>query len=292
MSLKPAPPTRVYRAVNACIYCGSAEDLTDEHIVPYALGGNLLLPQASCKACTTVTAKLENICSTMFGLARTKLQLPTRNKKKRLKVHPMKVVRFTDKEANIEMPTDELPPLLMFLRYQPPRALSGLPEFTTDLAWKPWYYPPPDVLAPLLIKHQIKRVRDAFQFKPWHFNRVLAKISHGLAVAELGLGGFQQLLPDLILAKKRDTGHLIGCPYEDDPPGIHTNEFQLNEVQVDEVRYLVTRLRLFSRLGAPVYHVVTGILSKDAPALTYPEGGSAQIQAPRNAGPKASSSHE
>src|SRR5712691_9770510 len=57
-----------YLPVGKCIYCGatsySADDtrpLSDEHIIPYALGGDRVLPQASCKACATITGTTEQI---------------------------------------------------------------------------------------------------------------------------------------------------------------------------------------------------------------------------------------
>lgn len=52
-------PTYRYRAAGKCIYCGCTEQLTDEHIVPFALGGNLVLPTASCVACADRTKKYE-----------------------------------------------------------------------------------------------------------------------------------------------------------------------------------------------------------------------------------------
>ncbi|SRR5271163_282192 len=51
-----------FPATGECIYCGalgSEVELTDEHIVPYSLGGNVELLQASCKKCARVTGGLE-----------------------------------------------------------------------------------------------------------------------------------------------------------------------------------------------------------------------------------------
>jgi hypothetical protein len=45
-----------------CIYCGSnggSDGLRDEHIVPYSLGGNAQLLEASCSACERVTSYLD-----------------------------------------------------------------------------------------------------------------------------------------------------------------------------------------------------------------------------------------
>ena len=40
-----------------CIYCGISEEvtkLTDEHVVAFALGGNVIIENASCEACQAV----------------------------------------------------------------------------------------------------------------------------------------------------------------------------------------------------------------------------------------------
>ena len=50
---------RVYPSFGECIYCGAlAKDveLTDEHIIPYSLGGEAIILDASCKACAATNA--------------------------------------------------------------------------------------------------------------------------------------------------------------------------------------------------------------------------------------------
>ncbi len=41
----------IYQEVGSCIYCGSTDNLSNEHIIPYGLGGNLELPKSSCSRC-------------------------------------------------------------------------------------------------------------------------------------------------------------------------------------------------------------------------------------------------
>jgi len=56
-----------FEAAGHCIYCGTKQGpLSDEHIVPFGLGGTLVLPKASCKACATETAKLEQVIQRMM----------------------------------------------------------------------------------------------------------------------------------------------------------------------------------------------------------------------------------
>ena len=48
-----------YPSIGECIYCGSKENLSLEHIVPEGLGGRLLLPDASCGKCRDLTSRFE-----------------------------------------------------------------------------------------------------------------------------------------------------------------------------------------------------------------------------------------
>lgn len=55
-----APHTLRLQSVGACIYCGATEGrLTEEHIIPTGLGGTLVLPNASCDMCATLTSQFE-----------------------------------------------------------------------------------------------------------------------------------------------------------------------------------------------------------------------------------------
>jgi len=45
--------------IGECVYCGAKENLANEHIVPLALGGNLVLQNASCRSCAKITGKFE-----------------------------------------------------------------------------------------------------------------------------------------------------------------------------------------------------------------------------------------
>src|ERR1700674_474582 len=47
------------RLIGRCIYCGSTENLTDEHVLPLALGGTDLLRDGSCLSCNAATAEIE-----------------------------------------------------------------------------------------------------------------------------------------------------------------------------------------------------------------------------------------
>lgn len=45
---------------DACIYCGSKVQLSNEHVIPYAWGGSLQIFDGSCEHCRKITSKFEN----------------------------------------------------------------------------------------------------------------------------------------------------------------------------------------------------------------------------------------
>ena len=71
---------RSARSIGYCIYCGANEsDLSKEHIVPLALGGNMALPKASCSKCAVITSQFERFCARkVLGPFRVRTGAPTR----------------------------------------------------------------------------------------------------------------------------------------------------------------------------------------------------------------------
>ncbi len=98
MAVPPLPehPNRTYARVGHCIYCGKADDLHDEHIIAYSLGGRWLLPAASCRDCGKKTSAFEGVCArTMFGPMRMLFNVQTRRKRERPDKLPLRIKQAT-----------------------------------------------------------------------------------------------------------------------------------------------------------------------------------------------------
>ncbi|WP_080744877.1 HNH endonuclease [Cupriavidus necator] len=60
--------TSRYLPPGRCIYCDAPENLTREHIIPAGLGGNWVLPEASCRRCAAKTSAAElHVMRVMLG---------------------------------------------------------------------------------------------------------------------------------------------------------------------------------------------------------------------------------
>lgn len=263
------PEAHSYPSPGQCIYCLSVKDdnahLTDEHIVPFGLGGRLVLRKSSCRACAALTSRDERfLLRTMLAEARSQLDLPTRRPAARPSALKMGVFKAQDdggwpkqmEKAGFawqEVSPADRPTVVILPGFAPPGILSERPltdqfqltrlaAYIDDATRKP--ATPPGTEAAV------------FQpLRPDVLCRVLAKIAHGAAVAELGLGGFQPFLPDLILGRLTYLSHFVGSPL---------SRSRLSAAARYEVSltlrqgYVMAVVRLFADLGLPPYEIIVG----------------------------------
>jgi hypothetical protein len=93
-----------------------------------------------------------------------------------------------------------------------------------------------------------------------YFTRMLAKIAHAYATAELGVNGFKPLTTDYIRGKSTDGPHFIGGDLSGsiwDGRAWHMCQWYRRR-SVSGRKLFVVDVQLFAPLNAPVYHVVVG----------------------------------
>jgi hypothetical protein len=172
--------------VGSCIYCGSRENLSDEHVVPFGLGGNAILPAASCSVCSAITSSFEGkVLRGFMRDARTAGRFPTRRPKERPPTLPLTVKRG-DRLESIALPSAESPGFLHLPRLQAAAFLTGRPPVnginicgSETLA----FGKPPDKVASDL---GTKTIQTTVNIDVPAFVRLLAKIGYSFAVAAQG----------------------------------------------------------------------------------------------------------
>lgn len=244
-----------YGPVGKCIYCGAGPDcsrLTDEHIVPYGLSGDIILPKSSCDPCADITKKFEQYClRVILQHARLHFSLKTRNKKDRPKTIPAGKItahKFIVREMRVE----DHPVKIALPRFMPPRFLAGLPKVAgIEIAG-----------INALFNEKWHQSRHAygngtafhFQFEVSNFCRLLEKIAHGFAVAERGIDGFLPLLQPSIRGDDPFCCHYVGNM---SVPFAATSE--LHKLSLFEAEgLLLCNVGLFAKYGAEPYTVVVG----------------------------------
>jgi hypothetical protein len=260
----PKHEERVYPVVGKCIYCGRNEALSDEHIIPFSLGGNFILPKSSCAECAKVTSSFEQTCMrTMYGPLRLLYNLPTRRRKKRPEKLPLKV-KFSADQPDwelVDVKQEEYPFLITFPYFDAPGILAGRPLGesegpTTKRLWIRGGCPFAsfDELLPALA-----RKLNAHSLFPESkadvpsFSRLLAKIALSFAVAEIGTQAFADDLTSIILGKDlHHCRYYIGSASQDEPPRNMLHELAILKFSSNVV---VVRIRLLCKLGTPTYFV-------------------------------------
>jgi hypothetical protein len=109
-----------------CIYCGwdgGEKGLRDEHAVPYALGGNTELLQASCADCEAVTSYLDGyLANAIFRHMRVHMGLQSRSG------HPdtlPAVIELGEGQRAVELATGDHPYFLNMPIWRPPGFMTG-----------------------------------------------------------------------------------------------------------------------------------------------------------------------
>lgn len=262
------PKPNVYPPLNRCAYCGDQKGpFSREHILPIGLGGGLILPKASCESCRKVTHDVETTClRKMFlpyrmiaGWVRHKDDLPS---------HMPLLFSAGKQKAGRRIRVERHPPILVLPHFlEPPGILLGhAPTSQIKMIYQViGDHKLHDKMQPAIAN----QTRVSLHFDIGAFMRMLAKIAHAFAVAEIGLDDFDPALPDLIFNRDLSlASYLIG---------LSTNELPINEHLLHQVAWggnrwgsqwlAGVRIRLFAaHPTSQAYTVIAGVLSPRAVA--------------------------
>jgi len=270
MAVKPLPehPLKRYESSNVCIYCGAAEHLHDEHIIPLALGGRWILPGASCGECGKKTSAFERTCTrTILGPLRMLYDMASRRKKDRPDTLPLKVRKRPGADwTTIEVDRDEYPFLIILPQLELPDDLTG--KVTAGergaKAKQLWTRGAFGQLGIQPHLEALARRFDVAEFMPTgtvdvpSFCLLLAKIAHSYVTAEMGVDNFEPFLSPIVT-----TGDLsnrvqhIGGVLRQEPKTNNLHEVSF-ERKITPPGIVAVRIRLLACLGTPTYFVSAG----------------------------------
>jgi hypothetical protein len=267
------------RHIGRCIYCRAGpmqSKLSDEHIVPFSLGADRYLKEASCEDCRKITQDFEtHLARNVFGHLRIHTGVQTRHPKQRPTELPSRIIR-SDEEQRVMLPIEDHPHFLVMPIWEAPNILRGYPPQTLfgGLSAHLYHHVPPTTGAALGLRHAERaEVRPEFRVDVIQFARAIAKIAYCQAVGNFGLGGFRSLvMPDLIRGKYTAVSQFVGSNLELPPPPAERGMQHIVTVYEALIngglRLLLANVRLFADSGTqdhgmPIYTVIVGAPSRN-----------------------------
>lgn len=247
-------PTKI-PSKGCCIYCGTTgERLSREHIVPFSLGGQHVIEEASCAKCADVTKRFEqDVARDLWGDARISADAPSRRKKDR----PKKII--TGSPTQVAVSYSEYPASFVFYKMPAPGIMQGLtPESDITGTWQLVSISDEEKLKGFAEKHKTQ-VTMRFRHVPVSFGRMIAKIGYGHILTQLDLGDFEPIVLPYILGEKTNVSYVVGCTGETANPedGIGY-KLETLVAGLAERALIFAKVRLLANCHTPTYSVVVG----------------------------------
>lgn len=262
--LVPENKAHYFPPLGQCMYCGSRTNLSDEHIIPYALWGNLVLPESSCKSCAALTSKIElKVLRGFMHDARVAGNAPTRRKKKRPETLKYLLITSGETVKEKQIPVKDASGILILPTLAPAGILSGRPPGigVTVIGTETITFG--ESLDQLIDDHSATGIKGQSNIDATNFARLLAKIAYGMTVAQHGLfPGDETPLLQLIRGDTEDASNWVG-----------SGTFKL-EIEEQKARHamavlplhghggktgLAVRVKLFANTGCTGYEVAVRV---------------------------------
>lgn len=265
---------KTIRTIRYCIYCGvsgTREKLSKEHIIPFSLGADAVLKEASCSDCARITRGFEHhVARNIYGDHRIHRGVQTRHPEQRPTTLPLRVIRGGI-ETSYDLPISNH----LYFQSVPVWAAPGymrdaLPQIEFEGLNAHLYWHVPDNIRETLGigPRDIVEVRpNAVNVDANQFGRALAKFAYCHAIGALGYGSFAPLdLQELILGRYPYISYYVGSDLSLPPPPVRDgpeHEITLLEVPIRGERVLWSKIRLFAKdgtrdRGMPIYAVIIG----------------------------------
>lgn len=255
-----------------CIYCGSKENLTDEHAIPFGLGGNHILRDASCLNCNKVTSLFERkILHNSMLATRTVQAMPTRKKQNRPVTLPMIFVRKGVRTEEL-VPIEDAIPSLILPELGPPEINSAMRHavglrsgafeirnhFIIDRMRD-------DFLIKLLNKYGAEAIGSPFEINHDSFLRLLAKIGMAEAIFFYGMNFESIFVRDSVLGKDRPQRWVGSDGFYDIylEGGFEGSSHVVRTIRNPGETEVRMRVKLWHKSITPEYIVIVGRIRKD-----------------------------
>lgn len=259
--------------IGKCIYCGATDKpLTDEHMVPLSLGGNIILDKASCEICRKMTSKCEkNVISKNWEEVRAITNCKSRKRDWDKELFLLNVVFKDGKSGTLELSKTESPGLTNFPLFPLPGFLD--PQgYTLGSRWIGVDIQSFGVnIKELGKKYNLKQISGSVKYENHDFELMIANIAYRKIVADFGLDFLDEIfvLP-AIKGEKDDIGYWIGSDKEEKfvkkigrrQVGSHLIGVGFLENSDKTQKVIFVQIKFFANSDSPEYLIVVGKIKK------------------------------
>lgn len=247
--------------INQCIYCnknGHDNKLTDEHIIPFCLNGNIVLKTASCTDCQKIINGIESKMGRFYGTIRLVENIQSRNPDKM-----PKTVSIMTANGKLDINKQHMWGIVTHIKLNKPKLLDP------DSLNQNW------VGSTISIKNyrhpNFKRIKSTYNIDKIiyrtpspNFNliaRQYAKIAHAYTVACFGLNNIEFYLPNYILTEDAAGLDKYVGSFQDERES-NSNEYDLSHeiISLNNKQLVSVRIRLFPFSGGPDFNIITAEL--------------------------------
>jgi hypothetical protein len=182
---------RTVKAVGKCIYCGSLENLHDEHCIPESLNRVHVLGKGSCGDCAKITSKFEGDYARESMLpVRTAWNMKSKqSKSKRPTEFPMRFIKG-GREQVISVPVEDHYSVIPLVEIGAPGKYPNRPHAlglrNRQFKLNPFRIRPDKHIDYLVKKYGADEMSVDFQIDVSGFLRMIAKIAYCQVVWKYG----------------------------------------------------------------------------------------------------------
>lgn len=262
--MKPSTsmPQKTYNSIGKCIYCTQSlppQELTDEHVIPFALNGSLVFKKAACEPCRKHSNEVyENLAlQTDLLVPRLLLELKRRKKKKPKSLPHVSLgnqIENTNAIYSIELELKDYPKIFPLIVLNLPGKLSGTINNGSLVSLKFQFV---NIATQNSNPHHA--VTTKFAMNHTAFGLTLIKIGYCFAVAEKGMEFFDgQDIRNLLAGLRDDIYNFFGsAPINDKSSSsyLHWVSFLMKDT------FLVARVHLFASCSVRPYYIVLGTIN-------------------------------
>lgn len=241
--------------IGKCIYCGSLEDLTNEHALPKALKGQWVLQKASCSSCSKYTSKIErNVLRGVYYSARLRYGL--KGYRSLPVEYTVEGIDSKGSKVSKTVSVKKYGAVITLLGYKQPEYLTGVTDRTGIAVVSSYLLRTNGMdLSALAKELDLQQITFTEAYEGHNFEKFLCKVAYSFAVFAYGLDSFERVyILDSLFDRKDDIGLWVGSTEAE--IGEADTHIELFEKGMD----LICKIRIFGKLPVPTYLVVVGRL--------------------------------